>query len=593
MKKSKIVDNRWTKYEYISKLSSRIENKLDVYSYKLARYLNRADVDLRNYDNDYDYFIDFSRTFSQDADLMPSPSTNVVKSCIDALVSKLSNNKVRPFFSPIDGTFKTKKVVRQAQQFFDVYYDQINLNHIVSTAFKDACIFDIGYIMVNPFNYTIQRVAPYNISVLETNGTDPKVALIKIKHIPNSELDSYGVTSDKQYVNIEILIDHEDVTLYVDEQPVKDVKVSAFPIVRVYYNEPIHLNKTVSIVDELDGIQTQIDLINSKISATSQLTPANIVFVDENSGLKASDVNNKDAQIYPIGIAPGNNANPISVVTPVPFDPMWQQMLDFYVNKAYDMIGISQLSAQSRKPSGLDSGVALQTMEDIESDRFETQVDHFINAYINVTKKVIEVIPEDEEILPSNKYQNSMKWSDLKEQSNLFKVQYSAATSLSKDPAERAKQIIQMSQIGLIVPSKAAELMDMPDLTDAYTDAEAMEMAVAAIIDNAVEHDIINIPEYVSWSSLAREICLVQNQLFVSLKEGKENIDSNREIVRSLNSLQKLADELDAKMVEEGLIDLTPDEVQEQTDMNEPLQSDSGLAQTQAADYLNATEDTL
>lgn len=564
--------NTWSDREYISTLSSRIEGKLDFYSYKLARYINRADVDLRNYD--YQYYYNTPLSLLQDGDLLRAPSTNIIKSVIDSLVSKLSNNKVRPFFAPVDGTFKTKKVIRQAQQFFDIYYDKINFNNIISETFKDACIFDIGYILINPFTYEVERVPSYCIEELNVNGEN-KVALIKWIHQPSLALDKYGVSTSRQYVNIEMLIKENEATLYVDEKKVKTVSTAGYPIVNVYYNEPINNGKTVSIVDELEGIQTQIDLINAKIAATSQLTPANLVFIDEQSGLKASEVNNKDCQIYPVGIQPGNTANPVNVVTPVPFDPAWSSMLDFYINKAYDMIGISQLSAQSRKPSGLNSGVALQTMEDIESDRFEVQVNHFINAYIDVTRKLIEIIPEDFEILPADKYQSTMTWATLKEQNNLYKVQYSAATALSKDPAERAKQIIQMSQIGLITPSKAAELMDMPDLTDAYTDAESAEMAVAAVINNAVEYDLYDVPDYVSLTSLAREITLEQNQLFISMSAGKDN----SEVAESLRRLNKLDVIVADKMVQLGMIDMTPEQTTEAV-------SDSGLAVTNEQPFL-------
>lgn len=575
MAKNTTTKNTWSDRDYISHLSSRIEGKLDYYSYKLARYINRADVDLRNYD--YQYYYSAPISLLQDGDLLRAPSTNVIKSVIDSLVSKLSNNKVRPFFAPVDGTFKTKKVIRQAQQFFDIYYDKINLNNIISETFKDACIFDIGYIIINPFTFEVERVPSYCIEELNVNGEN-KVALIKWIHQPSLILDKYGIEVKRQYINVEMLIKENEAILYVDEKKVKTIPTNGYPIVNVYYNEPINNGKTVSIVDELEGIQTQIDLINAKIAATSQLTPANLVFIDEQSGLKASDINNKDCQIYPVGIQPGNTANPVNVVTPVPFDPAWSSMLDFYINKAYDMIGISQLSAQSRKPSGLDSGIALQTMEDIESDRFEVQVNHFINAYINVTRKLIEIIPEDFEILPADKYQSTMTWATLKEQNNLYKVQYSAATSLSKEPAERAKQIIQMSQIGLITPSKAAELMDMPDLTDAYSDAEAMEMAVAAVINNAVEYDLYEVPAYVSLTSLAREISLEQNQLFISMSAGKDN----SEVAESLKRLNKLDAIVADKMVQLGMIDMTPTSDEGNTE----AVSESGLAVTNAQPYL-------
>ena len=219
-KNTTTTKNTWSDREYISHLSSRIEGKLDFYSYKLARYINRADVDLRNYD--YQYYYNTPISLLQDGDLLRAPSTNVIKSVIDSLVSKLSNNKVRPFFAPVDGTFKTKKVIRQAQQFFDIYYDKINLNNIISETFKDACIFDIGYIIINPFTFEVERVPSYCIEELNVNGEN-KVALIKWIHQPSLILDKYGIEAKRQYINVEMLIKENEAILYVYEKKVKTI----------------------------------------------------------------------------------------------------------------------------------------------------------------------------------------------------------------------------------------------------------------------------------------------------------------------------------------------------------------------------------
>ena len=45
--------------------------------------------------------------------------------------------------------------------------------------------------------------------------------------------------------------------------------------------------------------------------------------------------------------------------------------LDRLYNRSFEIAGISQLSAQSSKPSGLDSGRALREFSDIESERFQ------------------------------------------------------------------------------------------------------------------------------------------------------------------------------------------------------------------------------
>ena len=86
------------------------------------------------------YYNDANREFGEEEDTTANPQLNVIASCIDTLHSKIAQSKVRPFFTTINGTFKDIQCVKQAQQFFDTFYDEQNVNKKISDAFKDACI---------------------------------------------------------------------------------------------------------------------------------------------------------------------------------------------------------------------------------------------------------------------------------------------------------------------------------------------------------------------------------------------------------------------------------------------------------------------
>ena len=111
--------SNWTRNSSIQKLQTIIDNELGMNSYRLARYLNDISVDL-NYWNEYqDSIWGYKFLNIQDVDLAQSPKVNVIKSVIDSLVSKISNQKVRPYFTPVNGLFSTRAIVKQAQQFFE------------------------------------------------------------------------------------------------------------------------------------------------------------------------------------------------------------------------------------------------------------------------------------------------------------------------------------------------------------------------------------------------------------------------------------------------------------------------------------------
>ena len=105
------------------------------------------------------------------------------------------------------------------------------------------------------------------------------------------------------------------------------------------------------------------------------------------------------------------------------------------------MVGISQLSAQSKKPTGLNSGVALQTMEDVESERFEEQLNPGYSLLCRNCKTCLRVFPKGETILPDTPNRVAIKWSDIVAEEKKMQIQFSAADSLSKDPSIKVTAI--------------------------------------------------------------------------------------------------------------------------------------------------------
>lgn len=550
---------KWSKENTIRKLESIIDGQLDKNAYCFARYKNDLSIDLRTnteYQNGFYYGFDYK----QDSDLFNSAYFNVIKSVIDSIVSKLANQKVRPFFTPVNGTYKTRRIVKQCQQFFDSYYEFQRIQSKITKAFEESCIFSVGYLFVNPLTYEVEVPPSWNVATLNTESVygEPTKLLIKYPNYPTTLLDKLGINDadiNSEYITLEMYCDITEKVfeVYINNNLVKSLSYTAerLPIVKIFYNIPILGNYTPSIVEELDGIQTQIDLISAKISAAAQLTPANTTYVLEGSNLSPGDINNRIGNVYGVKCPPGMTTLPVMNVTPSPIDPYWQSLMEYYIQKAYEVIGISQLSAMSKKPNGLDSGAALQTMEDVESDRFETQVMQYVNAFIELAKTVIAVIPDTADILPNTKQSKSFKWSDVKKQSDLFKVQYSAQSALSKDPQEKLKQVLQLREQGFLSNYEVPLYLDLPDLQNAYEGAQAVENAVDALIERCIEEGDTDIPEYIDYQQLAQKITIVENQLSASYTGNKKN---DEDVALSIECLQTLEAKLMNIMEENGFI---------------------------------------
>ena len=569
----------WDINRSIQKCQSIIDGLIQQRTYQAARYLNDITIDL-NYLTEWNEGLWNYRFYNlQDSDLAQSPKINVIKSVIDTLVSKLANQKVRPYLNPVNGLFSTRKIAKQAQQYFDIVYDKEHVQEKVSKAYRNACIFGIGYLFYNPFTKTIDVPGTWQVGICNTEKGygKPTKLLIEDRNFPITQLGNYGIKEKytSEYVNFKLFFDTIEHKMYVliNGKKVKEEKYESdcIPVVEVYNTVPIFGTRTVSIVDELDGIQTNIDLINQKISTAAQLTPGNVTYVQAGSNLNASDVSNRTGMAYTVKMGPGQNQLPVVNVTPAPFDPMWQSLLDSYVKQAYEIVGVSQLSAQSQKPAGLDSGVALQTLSDIESDRFMVQLQGYTNAFVDLANLIIEV-NEDGSILPKSVDTAEYSWEDIRKQKDLFKVQFSAMSILSKDPQTKLQQIMQLTQIGLITTDKLATYLDSPDLEDVYRGASAIKDAIDATISNAIEKDEYEIPDYISYQSLLTELITTENKLFAS--GDKE----------ALGKVSKLKEKLLETMNEEGFVDLSNQPEQE------PLANDQMSAVGLGGNEIAATE---
>ena len=216
------------------------------------------------------------------------------------------------------------------------------------------------------------------------------------------------------------------------------------------------------------------------------------------------------------------------------------------INKAYDTVGISQLSAQSKKPSGLNSGVALTTMEDVESDRFETQLNQVIRAYVDVAKTCIRVFDADKDVLPEISNRVSIKWSDIIKESDNMSIQYSGADSLSKDPSTKLQQLQSLATAGVIPSARISQLMQIPDLEMGYSLSNNAIDAVMEVIKECIEDDNFDVPEYVPFELLKEEIINTQ----LSLKAaGREK---NAKDINKLSKLYEVVEDMSAEWIDEA-----------------------------------------
>ena len=498
--------------KYINRIY-QIEKYMGLYRQKCRRNLRMYEysptIDITTFDGSQVVGYYSRGTFDIEDDTTSSIQENVIKSCIDTLVSKIAARKVRPFFNGISSDFEQRQTIIAAQDFFDQFYDDQNVNRTITEGFRDACIFDRGVIYINKAEKKIEKLMPYQVYFDPKQVAYNKLSEIVIKkeHYPAAILgieDKDDVTLYEYFSTIS----HKHVTYIMEEDKViTETWEGPLPFVFIHYSNPIKGNSSQSIVDMLYGIQMEIDDLMTKIKDASQLASPLTYFIPEESTIKANKLDaDRVGQVITYSTTPGMTGSPVTVATTPFMDPQWMQTIETLKQHAFDMVGITQLSATGQKPMGLNSGVALSTAEDIESDRFQTQLNQVIRAYVEIARLCIEIFPQDEDILPPNRQRPNISWKDIVEAKNSMVVQFSAQESLSKDPSTKLQQINYMVQMGWIPRSRAPELMQMPDLNLGYNIASNAINAVQAVIQDCVEHDNYSIPDYIPNELLKQEI---------------------------------------------------------------------------------------
>ena len=520
-------------------------------------------------------------TFNIEDDTTSAIQENIIGSCIETLCSKIASQKVRPFFNTVNGTFKEMQIARQAQTYFDQLYDERNVTKVVVDAFKSACIFDKGIVKIT--GDCISCRLPWNVFADPREVTYKNLTRIaeKLPKTPGRLLKiKYGIKADYNldYTVYEYYDTLEHIkAVYVvelDKVITEKWEPEVLPYIFIYYSDPIKGNTSQSVVDQLYGIQMQIDEILNVVKDSVQMNPGMTLLVPRSANIKTNMLSNRTGQIIQYDPIPNQSTSPITWATSDIISPQFIQVLDKLKNDAYEIVGISQLSATSQKPEGLNSGVALATMEDIESDRFETQLNSVIRLYIDIAKACLDIFPPDMEVLPPDITRANIKWGDIVAARNNMKIQFSAANSLSKDPSEKLKQLTALAQAGVIPQSHIATLMELPDLQSGYNIANNAINAVYTFIDDVLQYGVPDfIPEYLPTDkgglleteitntilSLAikpidnaREIEILK-QLFVKIQEVQLNSQTNAEMFAT----QQLSMELNQAMpqIQQGVAD--------------------------------------
>lgn len=171
------------------------------------------------------------------------------------------------------------------------------------------------------------------------------------------------------------------------------------------------------------------------------------------------------------------------------------QQIDRLYQKAFQLIGVSEMSVSAKKPSGLDAGVALREYEEIESERFAKQHQRWDGFHCDLAEAMLDFVREfgDEDYVTKyehKKFMETIKWSDVAHEAGEYSIKMIPSSSFPGTPAARKQSIMDMQAKGWIDTPTALKLLDFPDLEAEMNLGNASRDDIDALIDHALNGDV-------------------------------------------------------------------------------------------------------
>jgi hypothetical protein len=432
---------------------------------------------------------------------------NLIQSVVDTLTNKIAKSQPKPTFLTSDGNYKQKRKAKKLSRFSLGQFHATKLYEKAPEIFRHASIFGTGAAKV----YRIGAEIKVELTFIEELLTDDAESIhgspmnlyqaksisrevlarqfpefaTEIKNAPKSDGSTVQAPNMSDMITVTeawhlATLDEEgkphggrhsiviEGATLIDEEYMRDY----FPFLIYRLNKPILGFFGQGSAERLTGIQIEINKLLRTIQMSFHLCGIPQYWFKTGGNAVKSKVSNE--------VGSTHTANEIpQLLTPAPINPIFLTHFQSLIQRGMEQEGVSQLSAQSQKPAGLDSGKALREFNDIESDRFnllsksyECMFMEAATQFLDLGKEIaaeMKAKGQDYKVkVHDRKFMESISWSEVDMSEDEYVMQIFPTSLLSTTPSGRLNDVKDLMQIGQISPEQGLDLLDFPDL-DRYT----------------------------------------------------------------------------------------------------------------------------
>lgn len=506
------------------------------------------------------------------------PTMNVIQSCIDTLVSRITQSRPRPVFLTDAANYKERTLAKQYNQFVAGEFYRNKAYELGTHTLRDACMLGDGLIKVfeKDKKVCLERVMETEVfsdsndswygkpmSKIQVRLCDRDVAMSLFpkneksvekasKAFVDGSSESSDTTSD-QIILVEgwrlptkeggndgrhAIVCSEGVCL--DEKWEK----LFYPFAQLQYNpNPVGI-WSMGLAQQLLGTQVEINKILITISQAMHLVGVPRVFVNEMSRVVEAQLNNMVGAIVKY-----RGEKPSYEVAPCIPVEMYQH-LERLINFAFQQSGISALAAAAQKPMGLNSGAAIRSFDDLQTDRFASLARRYDNLFVDTSYLVMDTARDI--VKKHGKYttiypdRDGTREIDLPKAGILkdtYVIQCADESSLPRDPAGRYQRLSEMLASNEITLQEFRRLMSFPDLEQSDRLANALQERIFQALDKIVEDGEFTTPDpfMLDPTNLATTLVVNYINLYSQYKLEEKKMQLLRDFFTQVQALRNQA----------------------------------------------------
>lgn len=426
-----------------------------------------------------------------------SASLNVTRSAVDALVAKLGTKMtaVRP--KTIDAEWKVRRKARRMGQFVAGKRESAGYNRLRPLLVRDALLTGTAVVQTAPEHgdIAIDRVPREEILVnpwearygkprqLFRQRTMSREKLAALFPSKRASIEAAGMAElpkwdeSYQYVSEHIVsvwegwhlpsapeADDGRYVICIEGTTLHSQKWerSRFPFAFLHYCRPDRGFWGTGLVEILAPLQHKVNEIAKDLQEALYFGGQTKMLVRRGSGVNQSHLG-KGRHPHTVEV---DNPADVTWMPPNPVAQYQLQYLQWMIDLMYELSGVSKLSAQAKKPPGLQSGVALQEYYDIQSERFadfEQNLGHcdveVSELLIDEAKSLYQDNPDFAADWADQTLIHRIKWADVDMARDEFRMQLEPTSFLPDTRAGKLQLSEKLAEMGIIQGAEIGNLL--------------------------------------------------------------------------------------------------------------------------------------